>query len=667
MARADSIGMFWEDIPSKGARGERVNIMPPIPDTGWLPPAAFPDLSAAPVIAIDCETYDPDLNDYGPGWARGVGHIVGVSVAVPGFAWYFPIRHEVEPEHNLDAEHVLAWLRVQLGRAHQPKVGANIIYDIGWLAEEGVPVTGKLYDVQHAEALLEERGVVALDWLGTKYLNRGKVTNLLYDWCYRFYGGSTTDQRKNIYRAPPRLVGPYAEADAEIPLQVINHQWAALEREGLLDLFSMECRLIPLLVKMRQAGVRVNISAAEKLRETLAERCGQKMLELERAAGQRIDVYAADSIARAFDKFNVPYPRTATGKPSFRKQFLESVTHPIADMIKDVRRLEKLGGTFVQSYILDSNIRGMLYGEFHLLRNDSSGTRSGRLSSSNPNLQNIPARDEEIAPLIRGLYIPDEGHARWRRYDYSQIEYRGLVHFAVGPGSEEARARYNNDPDTDYHEMTLDLMAPKAGWDVSTPALRKKHRKPIKGINFGLIYGMGVPALAAQIGVSVHEGRKLFKAYHAAVPFALPTMEHTVNEAQRLGYITTILGRRSRFDMWEPEDWDSRDVALSLDAALDKYPGKRLIRAHTHKALNRRLQGSAADIMKCAMLACYEDGVFDHTGVPRLTVHDELDFSDPGGVDDGFAYIKHRMETALPLRIPVIVDEEVGPDWGHAE
>lgn len=665
--RADSLGMFWEDVPTKTERGAVVRPMPEIPDTGWTPPTHLPDLSAARAISIDTETWDPDLLDYGPGWARGRGHIVGVSVAVKGHAWYFPVRHEVEPENNMDPAHVFAWLKRELSRAHQPKIGANLLYDVGWLRTEGIEVAGKLYDIQHAEALLEESGDVDLDWLAQKYLDRGKETSLLYRWCADYYGGNPTGkQRANIYRSPARLVGPYAEADAELPLHIIERQWPRLAKEELLDLFEMECGLIPLLMAMRFAGVRVDIGRAEELRQHLADRSLAESAALREAAGMPVDIYSAESLARMFDAQGVAYPRTAKGAPSFRKAFLEGLNHPLAQRINEIRRLEKLGGTFVQSYVLDSHVNGMVYGQFHLLRGGESGTRSGRLSSSTPNLQNIPARDEELAPLIRALFIPDEGHARWRRYDYSQIEYRGLVHYAVGPGADEARARYNNDPKTDYHEMTLDMMAPHAGWDVSTPALRKKYRKPIKNINFGLIYGMGIPALAGIIGVSLNEGKKLFRAYHRAVPFAQPTLEQCTREAQALGYITTVLGRRSRFDLWEPAEWDDRDgINLPYAEAREKH-GNNIIRAHTHKALNRRLQGSAADVMKKAMFECWKSGVFDYVGVPRLTVHDELDFSDPGGVDDGFEYVKHVMETALPMRIPIKVEEEIGPDWGHA-
>lgn len=664
--RNDDVGMFWEDVKQDTARGQIIRPMPPIPDTGWVAPKEFPRLDAASALSIDTETYDPELLERGPGWARGKGHIVGVSIAVPeGQSWYFPVRHTIQPETNLPPEGVFSWLRDTLGNAKQPKVGANLIYDIGWLSEEGVSVVGNLWDVQSAEALLDERSQVALENLGEKYLGEGKVTEDVYQWCSDFYGGSTKDPRKNLWRAPPCLVGPYAQGDAELPFRVLQKQWPLLEAEGLLELFRMECGIIPLLVAMRRAGVSVDIPRAEQTSNALSLRAEIASKKLENLVGFEVNTNAAESIARAFDHLGVAYGKTVTGKPSFTKDFLESVEHPVAETIVEIRKLEKLRGTFIESYILNSHVNGKVYGQFHALRGDSGGTRSGRLSSSTPNLQNLPSRDEELAPLVRGVFIPDEGHQAFRRYDYSQIEYRFLIHYAIGPGAEEARALFNNRPDTDYHEMALDLVAPAAGWDISTKETRAKKRKPVKTINFGLIYGMGVPTLSRRLGLSTRDGKELFAAYHRGVPFASPTMDAAALEASTTGTVTTILGRKSRFDLWEPLNWGEDTLALPYDKAILKYGSIR--RAYTHKALNRRLQGSAADLMKMAMWKCWEGGVFDRTGVPRLTVHDELDFSDPGGLDDAFLEMQHILETAIPLKIPVKADSEIGPDWGHTK
>lgn len=657
MSRFDNIGMFWQDMPTSRKRGDVVRPRPPVPETGWRHPAEFPNLSAATVISLDTETWDPDLETSGPGWARNRGHVVGVSIGAKDAqgnkgAWYFPIRHTDTPEDNMDPEHVLGWLKTILETPHIPKVGANLIYDVGWLQHEGIMVQGPLFDVQHAEALLDERARVGLDILGEKYCGRGKQGSLLYQWCSDFYGGPVTDrQRKNIFRSPPSLVGPYAEEDAALPLDVMEKQWPLLAKEDLLDLFHMECELIPLLVAMRFRGVPVDIPRAEELYETLGSEVDIMRDRLRDLAGFSINENSADDLARAFDKEGIPYNKTAAGRPSFTADFLESVKHPLGQMIVDIRQREKLRGVFIKSYILDNHVNGVVHGSFNQLRGDSGGTRSGRFSSSTPNLQNIPVRTElgkQIRRIFADKYLP------WRKYDYSQIEYRFLAHYAVGPGADDLRATYNADPNTDYHKLVHGLILSTTGIDLI--------RGHVKNTNFGFIYGMGEPTLAAQIGINMAKAKELFTAYHTGAPYVKPTMDATMKETQTYGIITTILGRRSRFEMWEPSSFHDRRPALPYDLALLKYGHVK--RAYTHKALNRRLQGSAADLMKKAMVQCWKDGIFDATGVPSLTVHDELDFIDEGGRDEAFNEMQHVMETCLPLRVPVRADYEIGPNWG---
>lgn len=636
--------------------------MPPIPETGWRPPRYYPNLAAARVLSVDLETWDPEIDDHGPGWARNKGHIVGFSVGTnDGYAWYFPIRHTVEPEMNLDPGNSLLWLRDTMSRSNQPKVGANLLYDVGWMAHENIEVAGEIIDVQYAEALLEERAKVSLETLSQKYLKRGKETELVYKWCADFYGGKPNeDQRKNLWRAPPRLVGPYGEGDATLPLKLVPLLYERLAREGLVDLFRMECGLIPLLVKMRQAGVSVDLGSAEVVRANLQSRIQLEHTRLDEYAKRKVEINSADSVAKAFDQFGLKYPRTApskgkpNGNPSFTKDYLAKLDHPLPKAIMEIRRLEKLCGTFIEGYILNGHVNGKIYCSFHPLRSDTGGARSGRFSSSDPNLQNVPVRDSELGKLIRSLFVPDAGHVRWRKYDYSQIEFRLLVHFAIGPGSEEARERYRRDPKTDYHNMV------KAMVDEMTH--RNWDRRPIKNLNFGKVYGMGDEKAGASTGLKGQALKEFLEAYDRGIPFAKSTMRWAMDYATKYGVMNTILGRKSRFDLWEKAEWGVESVALPYEQALYKYG--RVKRAYIHKALNRLLQGSAADMIKAAMLRCWRDGVFDRTGVPRLQVHDELDFSDPGGADDAFREMRHIMETTIPLKIPVIMECDAGLNWG---
>lgn len=655
--RFDAIGLFWEDLQTERGRGRVHRVMPEIPETGWTAPTEFPNLSGAKVICVDVETYDPELTQSGPGWARGVGHLVGVSIGVAdGGRWYFPMRHEVRPEENLDPDAVMRWLADVMAMPC-PKLGANIMYDVGWLIQSGIEVNGPLIDIQFAEALLSEASSTALEDMAQKYLGEGKESNLLYQWCADYYGGKPNGaQRANIYRAPPSIVGPYAESDADLPLKLADKLYPLLYSEGLLDLFDMENRLMRLLIAMRFAGVHVDIKRAEEVQSQLEKHEAEVQARLNKLVGVSTNVNSAQELARAFDRLGLEYGKTTKGAPSFTKAFISTITHPVGDLIREIRESQKTRSTFVEGYILNKHVDEMLYCQFHPLRGQSGGTRSGRFSSSDPNLQNIPARHPVIGPLVRGLFIPDVGHSCWRKYDYSQIEYRFLAHFAIGPGADEIRRQYRQDPSTDYHIHTQKLVHEKTN--------RLIDRKPIKNINFGLIYGMGKETLAKNLKLGSREAYALFDAYHRGAPFAKATMDDCSNIAQTTGVITTILGRKSRFDLWESKiDYESR--ATSLDNALKWYGSVR--RAYTHKALNRRLQGSAADLMKVAMLKAYEDGIFDVTGVPRLTVHDELDFSDPGGCDDAFEELKYVLENTLQLNVPVKVDLEVGPNWGQVK
>lgn len=663
--RNDAIGLFWEDVPVAKGKNSVARVMPAIPETDWVKPIDFPDLSNCKAICIDTETYDPELLDNGPGWARGKGHIVGISIAVPeGGAWYFPIRHEIEKEDNLEPEKVLAWLSKTLSNPKQPKVGANLTYDVGWLLHEGVEVKGMLYDVQFAEALLREDSRLSLEVIGKKYLGEGKVGEALYDWCSAFYGGKANgSQRKNIYRTPPRLAGPYAIGDVDLPLKIFARQWPLLLQEGLVSLFEMECKLIYLMIAMRMRGVTVDIPKAQALSDSLEAKIKENELKLRAMAGVPVNVDASQSLAKAFTRLGLPMVYGGkTNAPSFKADWLEDQTHEFPQLVLAQRKLKKLKSTFVDSYVLNSHINGKLHCSFHQLNGEGGGTRSGRFSSSDPNLQNIPSKDDELAPLVRGLFIPDHGDKYWRKYDYSQIEYRLMVHYAQGPGAMEARQMFHQKPDTDYHEFALDLVGPAAGWDISTPAGRKTWRKPVKTVNFGLIYGMGAKTFALRLGISLKEARKLIEVYFEAVGFAKPTMDAASREAAETGVIQTILGRKSRFDLWEPDD-RSGGLAMPYDKAILYYRDIR--RAYTHKALNRRLQGSSADLIKTAMLKCWEDGIYDDIGVPSLTVHDELDHSDRGGKDEGFNEMQHIMQTALPINIPILADGDIGMNWGH--
>jgi len=631
MARSDDLGMFWQDESSiKNGRTVMNRPMPPIPDTGWRPPAYYPDLSASRVISIDTETKDVDLRTKGPGFNRGA-HVVGVAIGTDdGFRGYWPLRHEVGGG-NMDPEQFFEWLHDSLVGRDVPIVGANLLYDLEALANEGVDCgNGPFYDVQNAEPLLDEyKRSYALEILGAQYLGEGKTSEALYRWCAAAYGGNVdSKQAGNIYRAPVSLVGPYAEGDVDLPLRIFAKQKVELEKQGLWEVFELETRLVPMMLAMRRRGVRVDENRAQELEDEL----NVKIKEISKGLGG-ISINAAQEIARLCDKEGIKYPMTAAsanypkGQPSFQKEWLKAHDHPLMRQLSQARTYVKYRDTFIKSYIYENSVNGRIHCKFNQLRSDESGTVSGRFSSSNPNLQNIPKRKE--GKFMRSTYVPDDGE-RWVRFDWSQIEFRLLVNAAATAnirGANIAVDMYNNDPTTDFHEMVNDLT--HVGRDDS------------KTINFGLVYGMGVPLLARNLGKSIQEAQAIIDTYFMKVPFVKGTYDLASRTAKNRGFILTLLKRRARF------------------------PGGEF----THKALNRALQGGAADIMKLAMVDIWESGICDVLGAPLLTVHDELDWSAPKTLEANEALMesKHIMENCFKLKIPLVAEMELGSDWASCK
>lgn len=654
MSRHDNIGFFWEDevrVSKKGVRQEVNRPLAPIPDTGWRAPTHFPSLSAAARIAIDLETYDPNLKESGPGVRRD-GYIVGVAIGTDdGFRAYYPVAHEVGKEHNLSKESVFAWLRDELGRERQPKVGANILYDVDYLAHAGVPVAGRLLDVQIAEPLIDENLMsYSLESLARRYLGEGKVEEDLYRWCSVSYGGDATRaaQAGNIWRAPPQLVGPYAEGDVDLPLRILEKQEKIIAQQDLHAVWDLETRLLPLLLAMRQRGVRVDLEAAQRAHETLTRR----ITALTRDLGG-IDVYSRSDLERYCQKERIEYPKTAAGNASFTSAFLESAHDRRLQKVVEVRKLTKCRDVFIQGYILDKHIGGRIHAQFHPLRSDDGGAVSGRFSSSDPNLQNIPNRDPELGPLVRSMFIADDGDSEWARFDQSQIEFRFLTHYGTGDGAEEVRQQYRDDPTIDFHDMTADLCS--------------IDRKPAKSINFGLVYGMGEKTMAANLDRPLEDVKPIFEQYHGRLPFVRQTYDAVARAAERRGYIRTILGRRRRFNLWEDKRWSADKTYYQSKEEAEAALGRgRARRAQTNKALNALLQGGAADQMKKAMVDIWESGICSVIGAPGITVHDELDWSVPKGCEKELLEVKKMMEDAVPLRVPVVTEWGRGANWSEA-
>ena len=609
------------------------------PPSEWTPPEKFPDLSDAKEIAVDLETYDPNIKETGPGWAVGNGYIAGVAIAVEGWKGYFPIRHE--GGGNFD-ERILKKQVQRIMDLPCDKIFHNASYDVGWLRWWGVEVKGKIIDTLIAAPLIDEnRFRYSLNELGKDYLKETKSEALLYE-AAKEWG---VNAKAEMWKLPAMYDGPYAEQDADLTLRLWNHFKLELIKQELSSIFDLETRLFPCLLDMKTKGVRVDLAKAEKIKKNLQKKEDFLLFQIKKDTGVDVDIWAAVSVAKAFDKLDIRYDRTLkSNQPKFDKNFLSTHKHPLAKMVVQAREFNKARTTFIDT-ILTHQHHGRIHADINQMRSDTGGTVTGRFSYSNPNLQQIPARNKDIGPLIRSIFVPDEG-CKWGSFDYSQQEPRVLVHFAALTGgglkgADEVIESYKTE-DPDFHQAVADM----AGID----------RRTAKTINLGMMYGMGKGKLASELGLGKEDTEDLFAKFHANVPFVKQLMEQATRKAEHTGFLRTLLGRKCRFDLWEPRVFGIHK-ALPLWEAEKEY-GRDLKRAWTYKALNRLIQGSSADMTKKAMVDLYEEGIIAH-----IQVHDELNCSiDSDGEKNK---IKEIMENTVELKVPLKVDAEIGPSWGE--
>ena len=613
-------------------------------DSDWTPPQTIPDLSQYDTIAIDLETKDENLIKLGPGWCRKDGHIIGIAVAAGDSSWYFPIAHTVG---NMPRRVVMQWLTDLCKDTTKTFVFHNALYDLGWLRAEGVEVKGKIRDTMVAAPLLNEnRRYYNLNSLAGDHLGTYKDEKMLKSAAEEF----GVDPKSGMWKLPPRYVGAYAEHDAAITLKLWDVLRKDITKEECSGIFELETRLTPLLLDMKTAGVRVDLNKAEQVKKELTTLEKSLVDEIVKETGVTIEPWVATSVAKVFDAMGLAYSRTEkSGAPAFTKQFLANHSHPIAKKIIKIREVNKANTTFIDT-ILEHSHKGRIHCDFHPLRSDGGGTVTGRFSSSNPNLQQIPARDPYIKKLIRGLFIPEEG-SKWGSFDYASQEPRWLVHYCATltgfdrhPQIDDVVALYKKG-EADFHQIVADI--------AGIP------RKQAKTVNLGLMYGMGKGKLANILDLTVDEATALLNKYNDKVPFLKSISEKTTKKASESGAIRTWLGRKCRFNMYEPISYQY-NRALPMKEAIDEYGGKgRIRRAFTYKALNRLIQGSSADQTKKAMVDCYDAGL-----TPMLTVHDELCFNIEN--DKQIEQVKEIMSNCVPeLKIPFDVDAEMGSNWGE--
>jgi DNA polymerase I-like protein with 3'-5' exonuclease and polymerase domains len=604
--------------------------------TEWLPPTDFPDLSSYEEISIDLETKDPELKRMGSGAITGQGDVTGIAVAVKNWSAYYPIAHE--GGGNIDRKKVLKWFQDVLNTS-AIKIFHNAMYDVCWIRHLGLKINGRIVDTMIACALVDENQMrYDLNNCAKRYTGKGKDESALYA-AAKEWG---VDAKVEMYKLPAMYVGAYAEKDAEITLELWQELKKEIEIQDISSIFQLEVDLFPCLVEMRFLGVRVNQEQAVNEKKTLIEQEKKLLRAIRHETDIEVQIWAARSIAKIFDKLKLPYDRTLKTKaPSFTKNFLSHHPHPLVNKIAQAREINKAHTTFIDT-ILKHSHKGRIHAEINQLRGDNGGTVTGRFSYANPNLQQIPARNKELSSRIRSLFIPEEGH-HWGCFDYNQQEPRLVVHYATLQnlyGVNEVADAYKKG-DADFHTIVSEMA--------------KIPRIQAKTINLGLFYGMGKAKLQAELGVNKDVAEELFRLYHGRVPFVKALMDSTMKRAQDSGKIRTLLGRLCRFHLWEPNQFGIHR-ALSHEEALREH-GPGIKRAFTYKALNKLIQGSAADMTKKAMLDLYKEGI-----IPHIQIHDELDISIKN--DKQARQIIDIMESAVTLEIPNKVDYEFGKNWG---
>jgi len=649
--------------------------------TEWNSPTSFPDLKDHKYIAIDLETRDPGLKSRGSGALIGEGEIVGIAVAVEGWSGYYSFGHEKtsgQQANHFDEISVMSWIKVVCALP-STKIFHNAMYDVCWLKAYGVKINGHIVDTMVMAALVDENkfsyslNSVSYEWLG-EVKDESLLTQTAKEW--------GIDPKAEMWKLPDMYVGSYAEKDAELTLKLFKKLSVEIKRQDLTQVFDLETQLFPCLIDMKIKGVRVDVQKAHTIKQRLASQEESLLLEVKKETGIEPQIWAARSIARVFEKLKLSFDKTEkTGAPSFTKNFLQEHKHPIVNKIAKAREINKAHTTFIDT-IIKYEHKGRIHADINPIRGEGGGTVTGRFSYSNPNLQQIPARNKQIGPMIRSLFIPEDNH-KWGCFDYSQQEPRLVVHYAATSqglrDAEEVKKiveEFNNN-EVDFHQIVADMA------EIS--------RTQAKTINLGLFYGMGKAKLQAELGVSKNEAETLFNKYHDRVPFVKDLMSNTSSSASSSGYITTLLKRRCRFDKWELNEYNPGVLSPPMTKAeaieksivkqfetekvknkyklemneitLDQIKSNirpKVRRAFTYKALNKLIQGSAADMTKKAMLNLYREGI-----IPHIQVHDELDISVKS--PEQAKKIIEIMEDAVKkeMKIPNKVDYESGDNWGE--
>ncbi len=643
------------------------------------------NLNGVDTIAVDIETYDPNLKSKGSGAIRGEGFICGVAVATVNDIAYFPLRH-ADTDLSLDKQLKL-WevLNEKIFQNDKiTKVFHNAMYDVCWIrAVTGMKMKGRIVDTMIAASIIDEnRFRYTLDSLSKDYLQDEKYKYDLQEKTLNWSGGTVKDPMTNMHRLPASIVKEYAKQDVSLTLRLWNLFNKKLDevlyikpednsKKTCRNIFELETKLFPCLVDMKFKGVRIDVQKAKRLGKFLEGRRDKLLNIIKEKTNVDVQIWAAASIKKLLKNQKITDYKTTpkSEMPQLPKDFLRTHKNRFLRFVAKAREYDKAKNTFVDG-LLDFVHNDRIHADINQIRSEKGGTVTGRFSMSNPNLQQIPSKGF-IGKKMRELFIPEIG-CEWGSFDYSQQEPRIVVHYALKinmPGTENLKEEFDKD-DADFHQIVADMA--------------KIPRKQAKVINLGLFYGMGKTKLQKELNLDENKATKLFQTYHAQVPFVRDLSQRLSKFASKNGLLFTLGDRFCRFDKWETRDkeWDPKinrftevELYATKEKAMNAYRldqmekygkyidpdcehfEKHYARAFTYRAFNRLIQGSAADMTKKAMVDLYEKGI-----VPHIQIHDELCVSIRNKKERNMVH--EAMENTIKLNIKNKVDYEFGPNWG---
>ena len=609
--------------------------------------STFPRIEHAKVLVIDTETTGLD-------WWRD--KLFGISIAWDDQSAYWDVRQDPQ---------VIQWLQDLIREERVGTwVGHNIKFDYHFLREAGVALPPERIDCTMIRGALinEHEPTFSLDFLARKYAGMQKDEEIYAELAALFGGRATRNvQMPNISRAPIRIVSKYAIQDAVVTLALYNWQQAEIERQDLYRVHSLERDLMPVIIDMEEQGVCVDVERAERAVRELTLRVDREQSVLNSLAGFEVNPNPSGSITELFkpergedgEWYLVDGTRadkTEGGKASINAECLRRMKHPAAKMILDLRKMMKTRDTFLKGHILGHHHDGIIHCNYNQTKNDAeAGTGTGRLSVTNPALQQIPSRDKDIKSLVRPIFIPDVG-ASWLGMDWSQFEFRVANHYGNVPAILSA---YASNPDLDFHQLVSDLTGiPRNAQYAGGPSS--------KAINLGLAFNMGSGRLAQECGLPYTEEEgpngntylkagpealAMFEKYHAANPGMRNTSQKASSLAKERGFVHSMLGRHLRF------------------------PGGQFV----HKASGLIYQATSADCMKQKLIELHTYLNTHGCGRLLLTVHDEVGISldnDSKEHADEIARIYTTfdgVECPIKLRVPITCDWGTGADWYQAK